>query len=59
MRGDRLATRQAALGLGFAPEAAMAVLDWGFENVELPGDRIVSFTTVGNVNSQRVMRKIG
>jgi RimJ/RimL family protein N-acetyltransferase len=37
----------------------MAVLDWGFENVELPGDRIVSFTTVGNVNSQRVMRKIG
>jgi RimJ/RimL family protein N-acetyltransferase len=46
-------------GNGFAPEAAMATLEWGFANVELPGDRIVSFTTVGNVNSQRVMQKIG
>lgn len=46
-------------GHGFAPEAAMAALDWGFANIELPGDRIVSFTTAGNVNSQRVMDKIG
>jgi RimJ/RimL family protein N-acetyltransferase len=46
-------------GKGFAPEAAMAVLDWGFANVGLPGDRILSFTTVGNTNSQRVMQKIG
>ena len=46
-------------GQGFAPEAAMAVLEWGFANVDLPGDRILSFTTVGNTNSQRVMQKIG
>jgi RimJ/RimL family protein N-acetyltransferase len=46
-------------GRGFAPEAAMAALDWGFANVHLPGDEIVSFTTEGNVNSQRVMQKIG
>ncbi len=46
-------------GQGFAPEAAMAVLEWAFANVDLPGDRILSFTTVGNLNSQRVMQKIG
>jgi len=46
-------------GHGFAPEAATAVLDWAFANVDLPGDRVLSFTTVGNVNSQRVMSKIG
>jgi RimJ/RimL family protein N-acetyltransferase len=46
-------------GLGFAPEAAAAALDWGFANVDLPGDQIVSFATEGNVNSQRVMQKIG
>lgn len=55
--GWRLAKRH--WGSGFAPEAAMATLHWGFANVDLPGDEIVSFTTVGNVNSQRVMRKIG
>jgi RimJ/RimL family protein N-acetyltransferase len=27
--------------------------------VDLPGDQIVSFTTEGNINSQRVMQKIG
>lgn len=46
-------------GNGFAPEAATAALEWGFANVALPGDQIVSFTTVGNINSQRVMHKIG
>ena len=46
-------------GNGFAPEAATAALDWGFANVGLPGDQIVSFTTEGNINSQRVMQKIG
>ncbi|MEP7048311.1 MAG: GNAT family N-acetyltransferase [Ilumatobacteraceae bacterium] len=46
-------------GNGFAPEAATAALEWGFTNVDLPGDEIVSFTTEGNLNSQRVMRKIG
>ena len=34
-------------------------MDWGFANVDLPGDEIVSFTTVANINSQRVMEKIG
>ena len=46
-------------GNGFAPEAAVATLAWGFANVELPNDEIVSFTTEGNVNSRRVMEKIG
>ena len=46
-------------GHGFAPEAANATLQWGFANVDLPGDEIVSFTTEGNLNSRRVMEKIG
>lgn len=55
--GWRLAHAQ--WGNGFAPEAALAALRFGFENVELPNDEIVSFTTKLNVNSQRVMQKIG
>ena len=46
-------------GNGFAPEAARAALAFGFENVDLPNDEIVSFTTLQNVKSQRVMQKIG
>jgi RimJ/RimL family protein N-acetyltransferase len=46
-------------GNGFAPEAATAALSWGFANVDLPDDRIVSFATEANVNSRRVMHKIG
>lgn len=46
-------------GMGFAPEAAVAALEFGFGNVDLPGDSIVSFTTTTNVQSQRVMEKIG
>ena len=46
-------------GLGFAPEGATAALEWGFANVNLPGDRIVSFATTSNLKSQRVMEKIG
>jgi RimJ/RimL family protein N-acetyltransferase len=46
-------------GQGFAPEAARAVLQYGFEHVDLPSDEIVSFTTTTNLNSQRVMQKIG
>lgn len=46
-------------GLGFAPEAAAAALKFGFENVALPNDEIVSFTTAKNLRSQRVMQKIG
>ena len=55
--GWRLASQQ--WGHGFAPEAASAALEWGFANVDLPGDEVVSFTTVANVSSQRVMEKIG
>lgn len=55
--GWRLARRH--WGNGFAPEAATAALEWGFANVTLPHDEIVSFTTVDNANSRRVMEKIG
>ncbi len=43
----------------FAPEAARAALRFGFEQVVLPDDEIVSFTTTKNLNSQRVMQKLG
>ena len=46
-------------GNGFAPEAALAALHWAFANIDPPGGEIVSFTTEANVNSQRVMAKIG
>jgi ribosomal-protein-alanine N-acetyltransferase len=46
-------------GNGFAPEAARAALAWGFDHVELPNDEVVSFTTVANAKSRRVMEKIG
>jgi RimJ/RimL family protein N-acetyltransferase len=55
--GWRLA--KSAWGNGYAPEAARAAVTWGFANIDLPDDEIVSFTTVGNVKSQRVMQKIG
>jgi RimJ/RimL family protein N-acetyltransferase len=55
--GWRLAKRH--WGNGFAPEAAIAALEWGFAHVDLPDDQIVSFTTESNVNSRRVMEKIG
>ena len=48
-----------AWGRGYAPEGARAALAWGFGHLELPRDEIVSFTTTGNVKSQRVMQKIG
>jgi len=55
--GWRLA--RAHWGLGFAPEAARAVLGFAFMQVALPDDEVVSFTTERNVKSQRVMQKIG
>jgi RimJ/RimL family protein N-acetyltransferase len=55
--GWRLAREQ--WGQGFAPEAARAVVGWGFEHLDLPNDEIVSFTTVQNSNSRRVMEKLG
>ncbi len=53
--GWRLA--RSAWGRGYAPEAAVAALRFGFVDCGL--DEIVSFTTVANANSQRVMTKIG
>lgn len=44
-------------GRGFATEAARAALVYGFDVVGL--DAIVSFTTVRNAPSRRVMEKIG
>jgi len=53
--GWRLAA--AYWGRGYAPEAARAVVAFGFDTLAL--DEIVSFTAVENVRSQRVMQKIG
>lgn len=44
-------------GEGFAPEAARAAIEWGFEVACL--ERIVSFTMTENEASQQVMRKLG
>jgi ribosomal-protein-alanine N-acetyltransferase len=44
-------------GRGYATEAARAVLAFGFERLALA--QIVSFTTVGNARSRRVMEKLG
>ena len=53
--GWRLAAH--AWGHGFAPEAARAAVADGFARMGL--HEIVSFTTVGNLASRRVMEKIG
>ena len=44
-------------GRGYAPEGGQAALDYAFDEIGL--DEVVSFTTVANVRSQRVMQKIG
>lgn len=53
--GWRLA--RAAWGHGYATEAARAVLPFGFETVGL--EEILALTTVTNLRSQAVMRRIG
>ncbi len=53
--GWRLA--RAAWGHGYATEAALAALDYGFTVAGL--DEIVSMTATTNVRSQRVMQRIG
>lgn len=53
--GWRLA--RGAWGQGYATEAALAALRFGFEQAKLA--EIVSFTTPENVRSQAVMRRIG
>lgn len=44
-------------GKGYATEAASAVLDYAFNKINLK--EVVSFTTVNNERSRRVMEKIG
>lgn len=44
-------------GHGYATEAAQLALDYGFTTLQLP--EIVSFTTVTNQRSRRVMERIG
>ena len=44
-------------GRGLATEGARAVVEYGFANLGL--NEIVSFTTLGNVRSRRVMEKLG
>jgi RimJ/RimL family protein N-acetyltransferase len=44
-------------GRGYATEAARACLTYGFETLQLK--RIVSFTSPLNVNSERLMKRIG
>ena len=53
--GWRLA--QAHWGHGYAPEGGRAAMAFGFDVLGL--DEIVSFTTVANANSRRVMEKLG
>lgn len=53
--GWRLA--RAAWGRGYATEAAVAVLDFGFRALDLP--EILAVTSATNLRSQGVMRKLG
>jgi RimJ/RimL family protein N-acetyltransferase len=53
--GWRLA--RSAWGQGYATEAALTVLAYGFDTLELPG--ILAVTTAANLRSQAVMRRIG
>lgn len=48
---------RSAWGHGYATEAALACLDFGFEALGLA--EVVASTTVHNVRSQAVMRRIG
>jgi RimJ/RimL family protein N-acetyltransferase len=52
--GWRLA--RSAWGHGYATEAALASLAFGFETLELP--EILAVTTATNLRSQAVMRRI-
>ncbi|MBO2453755.1 GNAT family N-acetyltransferase [Actinomadura barringtoniae] len=53
--GWRLA--RSAWGRGYATEAALATLAYGFDALELP--EILAVTTATNLRSQAVMRRIG
>ncbi|KYG64138.1 GNAT family acetyltransferase [Bdellovibrio bacteriovorus] len=44
-------------GQGYAPEGAKAVIKYAFEVLKVP--EVIAMTAVGNLNSRRVMEKIG
>jgi len=46
-------------GHGYATEGARASLEWARDHISPPRGEIVSFTTVGNLRSRRVMEKLG
>jgi len=46
-----------AWGHGYATEAARAVLEFAFTELDLP--EVISFTTVANVRSRAVMERLG
>lgn len=46
-------------GKGYATEAAIAVLDYALNQLNIPSEKIVSFTTRHNIRSRHVMEKIG
>lgn len=48
-----------AWGQGFATEAAATALAWARDHVDFPRGEVVSFTTVANSRSRRVMEKLG
>jgi RimJ/RimL family protein N-acetyltransferase len=49
--------REDVWGQGYAREAAGACLDWGWRNV--PDDRIVAITVIGNSPSWGLMERLG
>lgn len=49
--------KKEAWGQGFATEAAKACLKYGFDTLQF--DKVVSFTSAINLNSIKVMQKIG
>lgn len=44
-------------GKGFATESSAAILDYGFRNLNI--DSIFAITDPGNINSQKVLKKLG
>ncbi len=49
--------KKEAWGQGFATEAANACLNYGFDSLQF--DKVVSFTSAINLNSEKVMKNIG
>jgi len=55
--GSPIDTPTSIYGKSYAPEAAKAVLEYAFNTLNLK--EVVSFTSIGNQKSIRVMEKIG